>query len=175
MTGAPTDFGHMRQIYQTTPPTGSLIAPFTSLEGYYVDALCVHVPTRQYQRDFVSAFYTTRLFRLERFVLSTLARTPTSDADAMALAAGMTDRFAVWTVEARREDEILLADASGRTKSWLHAAPEGQGTRLWFGSVVVPVMRKGKPTLGPVFHTLEGVHKVYARLLLKAAASNLGG
>lgn len=166
----------MRHIYQTTPPTGSLIAPFLTLDGHYVDAFCVHVPARQYLRDFVSAFYTTRLFRMERTVLSVLARAPSSDADAMALAAGMADRFAVWTVEARREDEILLGDGSGRTKSWLHAAEEGQGTRLWFGSVVVPTVREGKPpTLGPVFHTLEGVHKMYARALLRAAAGNLGG
>lgn len=166
----------MRQILHTAPPDGSLIAPFAQRGGHYVDAFCVHVPTRQYLRDFVSAFYTTRLLRIERAVLGVLARSPSSDADAMALAAGMTERFAVWHVEARREDELLLADASGRTKSWLHAAPEGQGTRLWFGSVVVPVQRPGRaPSLGPVFGTLEGAHKFYARLLLKSAAANLGG
>lgn len=166
----------MRHIFQTAPPTGSLIAPFQTQDGFYVDAFCVHVPTRQYLRDFVSAFYTTRLFKVERTVLSLLARAPSSDADAMALAAGMTDRFAVWSVEARLDNEILLADRYGRTKSWLHAAEEGQGTRLWFGSVVVPVARAGQPpTLGPVFHTLERAHKFYARALLKAAASNLGG
>lgn len=167
--------GPMRQILHTAPPEGSLIAPFAAREGHYVDAFCVHVPTRQYLRDFVAAFYTTRLFRVERMVLGVLARSPSSDADAMALAAGVTDRFAVWSVEARRAEEVLLADASGRTKSWLHAAPEGQGTRLWFGSVVVPVPRGGSSVLGPVFHTLEGAHRVYARLLLQSAAANLGG
>ena len=165
----------MRQIYQTDPPPGSLLTPFTTLDGHYTDAFCVHVPTRQYLRDYVSAFYTTRLFKMERLVLTTLARAPSSDADAMALAAGVTDRFAVWEVEGRTDHEILLGDSSGRTKSWLHAAQEDEGTRLWFGSVVVPVERKGRLVLGPVFHTLLGAHKVYSRLLLKAAASNLGG
>ena len=165
----------MRQIYQTDPPKGSLLTPFATKEGHYTDAFCVHVPTRQYLRDYVSAFYTTRLFWMERFVLSTLARAPSSDADAMALAAGMTDRFAIWEVEARDEEQILLSDRSGRTKSWLYAAPEDGGTRLWFGSVVVPVERRGKLVLGPVFHTLLGAHKLYSRMLLKAAASNLGG
>ena len=128
----------MGRIAPDTPPEESLIAPFFEQAGCYADAFCAEVPTRQYLRDFVSAFYTTGLFRAERAVLGLLARAPSSDADAMALAAGMTDRFAVWRVEARTEDQILLADASGRTKSWLHARPGANGTQLWFGSVVLP-------------------------------------
>lgn len=165
----------MSHVIASPPPAQSLIAPFGHVEGHYMDAFYTDVPTRQFLRDYVSAFYTTRLFQAERFVLSTLARAPSSDADAMALAAGMTDRFAVWCVEGRSEDELLMADASGRTKSWLHTAPQAEGTRLWFGSVVVPVIRRGKPTLGPVFPTLEALHKIYARLLLKSAARSLGG
>ena len=157
------------------PPDTSLIAPFAEREAHYVDAFCVDVPTQQYLRDYVSAFYTTSLFSVERLVLTVFARAPSSDADAMALAAGTTDQFAVWTVEARTETEILLADKSGRTKSWLYAETGESGTRLWFGSVVVPVEHRGRLTLGPVFHALETVHKVYARALLKAAARNLGG
>ncbi len=162
----------MRSIRQMEPPDGSLIAPFVAREGLYTDAFSVQVPTTQYLRDFVSAFYTTRLFRAERMVLGLVAGAPSSDADAMALAAGMTDRFAVWTVEARRTDELLLAETSGRTKSWLHAATGPDGTRLWFGSVVLPARGGG---LGPVFHVLQGPHRVYARMLLRAAASRLGG
>jgi hypothetical protein len=162
----------MHPIRQLQPPASSLIAPFMAREGVYADAFCVEVPTEQYLRDFVSAFYTTGLFRAERAVLGLLARTPTSDADAMALAAGVTDRFAVWTVAARTEDQILLADASGRTKSWLHARPGAHGTQLWFGSVVLPGAQ-GRMELG--FRLLLGPHRLYARMLLRAAARNLGG
>lgn len=162
----------MQPIRQMEPPASSLLAPFAAREGVYTDAFCAQVPTEQYLRDFVSAFYSTRLFRAERALLGVLARAPSSDADAMALAAGMTDRFAVWTVEVRRPDELLLADASGRTRSWLHAALAPGGTQLWFGSVVLPGPRGG---LGPVFRGLQGAHRLYARMLLRAAARSLGG
>jgi hypothetical protein len=46
---------------------------------------------------------------------------------------------------------------------------------LRFGSVVVPVPgRGGKLTLGPVFHSLQGAHKIYSRALLAGAVRRLG-
>ena len=83
----------------------------------------------------------------------------------------------------------------GRTRSWLmvsrvpttHEVNETQratgaqdangssGTRLYFGSAVVPVMNKstGKSGMGIVFKALLGFHKLYSRLLLSAAAKCL--
>ena len=49
------------------------------------------------------------------------------------------------------------------------------GTRLYFGSVVVPVHdpKTGEMGLGPVHGPLIGFHKLYSRLLLGAAARRL--
>jgi hypothetical protein len=52
--------------------------------------------------------------------------------------------------------------------------PSGQGTRLYFGSAVVPLHdASGRPHLGWVFRMLLGVHKGYSRRLLQAAARRL--
>lgn len=156
------------EITETVPPPDSLIAPFLEREAHHVD--CFEVP---YEGPavtfaaFITAFYTQPLFRAERVVLRFLAGAPSTDADVTALAQGRATQFAVWTVHERREDEIFLMDKGGRTGSWLQT---GDGV-LRFGSVVVPVPgRGGRPTLGPVFHSLLGAHKVYSRALLAGAA-----
>ena len=52
---------------------------------------------------------------------------------------------------------------------------ETKGTRLYFGSAVVPVMNAatGKSEMGFVFKALLGFHKLYSRALLSAAAARL--
>ena len=154
-------------------PEDRLISPFKTAQAHYADAFCLEFAGEADLAAFITAFYTTWLFKLERIVLRVFARTASSDAQAQALGQGDTDTFAVWRVEGRAPTEILLGERSGRTKSWLAVEPEGDITRLWFGSIVVPVERKGKPTLGPVFDSLLGAHKVYSRLLLMAAAAKL--
>ena len=154
-------------------PNGRLISALALAEGHYADAFHVTLPRAVDLTTFVAAFYTTPLFKAERFVLRLFARAPTTDADAVYLAEGLSDQFAVWTVEGRNGTEILLGDKSGRTKSWLCVEPAGGETVLWFGSVVVPVMQRGKPTLGPVFDSLLGAHKLYSRMLLAAAAKRI--
>ncbi|WP_299148780.1 hypothetical protein [uncultured Tateyamaria sp.] len=155
------------QIDEIPTPEGSLIAEYARRAGHYTDCFETPVAVPVLLPDFITAFYTQPLFRAERVVLRLLARTPSTDAEVAALATGQGDTFAVWRLEARRDDQILLAERSGRTLSWLQAAPDA----LRFGSVVVPVPgRGGAPTLGPVFQSLAGAHKVYSRALLSGAA-----
>jgi len=54
-------------------------------------------------------------------------------------------------------------------------SPGVAGTRLYFGSAVVPrrSARSGREGLGPLFSSLLGFHKLYSRLLLRAARSRL--
>lgn len=154
-------------IHETPVPQGSVIAPYASVEGQYTDCFECANPKKAGLDGFVRAFYTQPLFRAERLVLQIAARAPSTDADVAALASGAADQFAVWRVVDRRRDELLMQDRSGRTLSWLQAGSEV----LRFGSVVVPVPgRGGKPTLGPVFQSLLGAHKVYSRALLAGAA-----
>jgi len=155
------------QVTETSVPTGTLIAAYAARDGHYTDCFEVAVDSPVPFTTFISAFYTQPLFRAERWVLKVLARAPSTDADVAALAQGRAQTFAVWSVEDRNPNEVLLAAKDGRTLSWL----QSDNHTLRFGSVVVPVPgRGGAPTLGPVFQSLVGAHKVYSRALLAGAA-----
>lgn len=129
--------------------------------------------------QFVTAFYTTSVFRLERMILKWAVSKPSTDAQAEQLASGAIDAFAAWHVEKRSDNQLLVSDFYGRTRSWLMIAPlktnSGPVTRLYFGSAVVPVAdaKTGRPTLGRGFRALLGFHKIYSKVLLYAAKSRL--
>ena len=155
------------KIDETAPPPDTLIAEFAAREGHYTDCFEAACAAPVTLPAFITAFYTQPLFRAERLLLRVAARAPSTDADVAALAAGAGSEFAVWRVGGRTETELFLADKGGRTGSWLQVAPDV----LRFGSVVIPVPgRNGVLTLGPVFHSLLGAHKLYSRALLAGAA-----
>lgn len=151
--------------------------------GAHVDCYATETPRTVSQAGYVEAFYTTPLFRSERLVLRWLASLPSTDVQARQLAAGASDTFAAWRVEARTSRQLLLRDVTGRTRSWLMTMPldggdDGEGcagTRLYFGSAIVPVTdpRSSQPTLGFPYRWLLGAHAVYSRRLLRAARSRL--
>ena len=147
--------------------------------GAFADCYVTEVAHPVSHAEFVEAFYNTALFKIERFVLRTFVSRGATDAQAQQLARGTTDSFAAWSVEERAPDQLLLSDYTQRTRSWLMVArpenPASGGTRLYFGSAVVPARsaKTGKASLGPVFNALLGFHKLYSRTLLSAAASRL--
>lgn len=53
--------------------------------------------------------------------------------------------------------------------------PTENGTRLYFGSAVVPhrIAKDGKPSLGFFFTALLGFHKIYSILLLSSTRAKL--
>ena len=147
--------------------------------GRFTDCYTIQVPIAVTQAQFVEAFYTTPLFKAERFVLMLLASRPSTDQDARDLAQGTTDTFAVWRVAQRSTEQLLLTDQTGRTSSWLMARPDsatsGKTTSLFFGSAVTgrTNAKTGKQEFGRVFHALLGLHDLYSRRLLQAAAFRL--
>jgi hypothetical protein len=148
--------------------------------GAYADCYVITVDGVVSQATFVEAFYTTALFKVERAILKWLAARPSSDIDAKRLAEGTTGSFAAWRVERRTADQLLLADFTGRTKSWLMTSPEDGSdvearTRLYFGSAVVShgYTGSGTPRLGFGFRALLGFHRLYSRLLLGAARARI--
>jgi len=162
-------------VAQHPLPAHALLGRYGGERGY-VDCYVVTAARRVTQAEYVEAFYTTRLFKLERRILAALAGRPSTDEQAGELARAERDRFSAWTVEDRTADQILLADAVGGTRSWLMTEPqEGGGTRLYFGSAVVPRRPGGsaKPRMGFLFHALLGFHKLYSRALLSAAHRRL--
>jgi hypothetical protein len=141
--------------------------------GAYVDCYATEVPVAWTHAEFVARFYTSWLFKLEAWLLARLVDKPSSDAEARELAQGRRESFAAWTVEARADNQLLMCDFMKRTRSWFMTEPvENGGTRLYFGSVVVPVVdrKTGRLTLGWSYSALLGFHKLYSRALLRAAS-----
>jgi len=168
----------MPAIHRCELPQEALLCKYQR-GGAYADCYVTEVAQQVSHAAFVEAFYTTWLFKVERLLLAWLVAKPATDTQARQLAAGAIDTFAAWNVEARAADQLLLCDFQGRTRSWLMVTPipghAAAGTRLYFGSAVVPALQGGtaKPRLGPVFHLLLGFHKLYSRALLSAAKSRL--
>ena len=141
----------------------------------YTDCYSTTVARAVSHAEYVEAFYTTTVFKLERLILRLFAARPSTDAQAAALARGEADAFAAWSVEARAPDQLLLCDFTRRTRSWLMVLPLQAGTRLYFGSAVVPVheRRTGAHRPGFGFTAMLGFHKLYSRALLSAARARL--
>lgn len=154
-------------VRQTDLPPDALLMRYAE-SGAYTDCFVVKTTRPVSLEEFIEAFYTTPVFRLERIILW-LVRLPSTDGQARALARGERDLFAAWVVELREAKQILL-DA-GRTRSWLSVGEEGGDGVLYFGSAVVPNAGRGLPKR---FRGLLGLHRVYSRILLAAAARRLG-
>jgi hypothetical protein len=136
-------------------------------QGAYTDCFAIDVPGQVPHAAFVEAFYTTSVFKLERLLLGLFVSRPSNDAEARELAGGNREKFAAWSVEARAPGQLLMCDFAGSTRSWLMAEAAGQGTRLYFGSAVV------RSRQGGAFRALLGFHKLYSRILPRAAVSRL--
>lgn len=160
-------------------PENALLRKYAPPAGY-ADCYVTEAPGVVTHSAFVRAFYTTPLFRIERTLLKWMASKPSTDEDAAALASGAIDEFAAWRVEGRTDNQILLADFTGRTRSWLMVgsghAPKGPTTALYFGSAIVPRRdpRTGERSMGRAFNVLLGFHRLYSRLLLRAAKRRIG-
>lgn len=165
----------MSSIRPCPLPAGALLGSYAE-GGAYTDCYTVELSRTVTQREFVEAFYTTSIFKVERWLISTFLSRPSSDAQARQLAAGESTEFAAWSVEQRTPGQLLLA--TGRTRSWLMVAMAERGSsasRLYFGSAVVPSRRSGSraPGMGWQFRALLGFHKLYSRVLLAAACRKL--
>lgn len=145
-----------------TLPENALLQRYAQNDKNYTDCFVKEVSGNVSLTDFITAFYTTPLFRAERFVLKFAVRRPSTDAQAQAIAAGQAEEFAVWSVEDRSEDQALFCDMASSTRSWFMVEPIDGGTRLYFGSAVTP-------GTGFFVRALTPLHKIYSRGLLGAA------
>lgn len=168
----------MKLIELRELPQRALLSQYKQ-QGAYTDCYSVEVPRAISHSEYVEAFYTTPLFNVERFILAVLVSRPSTDLQATQLASGVVETFAVWSVEERAENQLLLCDFLGRTRSWLMIeAVENSnqtGTRLYFGSAVVPKLnaKTGQANYGFGFHAMLGFHRLYSRALLRSAVSRL--
>ncbi len=166
----------MTSIQACKLPDDALLRRYLS-GGAYADCYVTEFERPVSQAEYVEAFYTTGVFKLERLLLSWLVARPSTDAQAGELASGNLNSFAAWSVEAREPNQLLLSDFRGRTRSWLMSvsASNNQTTCLFFGSAVVPIVNRlsGEARMGVAFKALLGFHKLYSRVLLRAAVTRL--
>ena len=182
----------MKHIQACPNPQSSLIERYDT-PGGYTDCFITTLDIEITHQQFVEAFYTSWLFKLERWFLTFTVIKPSSDKQAKELAAGNRSKFSAWSVEERIKDQILMCDFQSKTRSFLMVesvlADESNKqtannsetnsrhpkTHLYFGTAIVPtaISKEGKPKLSLFFKGLLLIHKVYARALLKAARNRL--
>ncbi len=128
--------------------------------------------------EFVYAFYTSPIFRIERAILR-LVKLPSTDAQARAVAEGTGQTFAAWRVGHRTGTQLLMCDVMGRTRSWFAVTPfeagASSGTLLQFGSGIATTVdaATGERRRSLGFRLLGGFHILYSRVLLGAAKARL--
>ncbi|RBW43189.1 hypothetical protein DS885_13680 [Psychromonas sp. B3M02] len=152
-------------------------APNTSLLSAYnkrafTDCYCTSISKSVTLSQFIEAFYTTRLFKFERWLLAKALCIPSSDEEVSLLAQSNSTELSAWQVKSRSSNEILLA--AWQTRSWLCVKPQDgttPSTTLYFGSAVISTRADGK--FGLVFHMFGGFHRLYSKLLLSAAAKKV--
>ncbi len=152
-------------------PDSSFLGAYSRL-GAYTDCYAVSVPGHYPLAPLIEAVYTSPLFKLERWILAHLLKLPSTDQQARQVALAQAHAFAAWRVEQRSASEVLLN--AGQTRLWLcvsHEHPGQASTTLLFGSAVVPMRPGGK--FGWIFHALLGVHRLYSKRLLAAAARRI--
>ena len=168
----------MASIKSCSIPEAALLNSYRK-EGTYTDCYVTDILGSVSHKQYVTAFYTTFVFKIERVILKMALSRPSTDNQAKQLANGSIDSFAAWHVEARSENQLLLSDFRHRTRSWLMVVPitgsKGTRTRLYFGSAVVPVedSKTSRLALGFGFRALLGFHRLYSKILLRTARSRL--
>jgi hypothetical protein len=168
----------MNSIQLCELPQQALLGKYKQ-QGAYTDCYSIVVPRAVAHSEYIEAFYTTPLFKVERFILAAFVSRPSTDLGVKQLASGEVETFAAWSVEGKTENQLLLCDFLGRTRSWLmiEASEKGSAsTRLYFGSAVVPELnaQTGRANFGFGFHALLGFHRLYSRALLRSAVCRLG-
>jgi hypothetical protein len=152
-------------------PESSLLGGYAR-QGAYTDCYAASVQGSYALGPLIEAVYTSPLFKLERWILAAVLELPSTDQQARQLALAQANSFAAWVVEQRSTSEVLLN--AGQTRLWLCVVPEHSqqpSTTLLFGSAVVPMRPGGK--FGLAFHALLGFHRLYSKLLLRAASKRI--
>ena len=78
----------MFSIEKCAVPANAMLAKY-SMDGTYTDCYTTEIPGQISFREFVFAFYTTLLFKLERLILKWIVSKPSTDAQARQLADGV--------------------------------------------------------------------------------------
>jgi hypothetical protein len=167
----------MFSIARETVPKDGLLSTYRGSVnperwGTYGDCFSVTVDRVVTLAEFVFAFYTSPVFRIERLILRAVLGAASTDTEARALSDGSAASFAVWYVGERNDEQLLMCDRYERTRSWFRiVAMSGNRTLLQFGSAVAAARNGpvGAMALGAVPRLLLRFHVLYSQVLLQAA------
>lgn len=166
----------MSSVTKTDLPEIALLNKYRE-NGCYTDCYVSNLSGEVLFPDYIFAFYTTFLFKTERAVLKWLLSRPSTDNEARQLADGTADNWAAWTVEARTDNQLLMKDLQGRTRSWFMSETfkrgSGRETRLYFGSAIVPEEHKLSEPVTLGIRALTRFHHLYSVALLSTTTSTL--
>ena len=95
-------------------PEDALLRRYKPEDGHYTDCFRAEMPREVSLAAYVEAFYTARLFRIERAILRLTGQGRSTDAEAAAVAIGTRASFAAWTVEDRTTEQLLCAMPMGQ-------------------------------------------------------------
>ena len=166
------------KIEETPLPDTALLQKYVK-SGDFTDCYSIDIDKHISQADFIEAFYNSRVFKLERLVLTCVVFKPSSDKQAAQLAIGTREKYAAWDLEARNENQLLMCDFQKATRSWLMTdqlgTKEQPRTRLYFGSALIAPTshRNGEKALPIHIKMLMPAHAIYSRCLLKSAAKRI--
>ena len=150
-------------------PENAFLKSYASRPGHYTDCFETDVAFDVSLKDFIEAFFTSPILRLERRLLG-LAGMPSKHQDALSLADGTGHKIAGWEIEQRDENQLLLTIFQNGIRTWLMVSPIESGTKLLFGSAVIPKYTDSEtPKVGGVMRALTGFHLLYSRIVLSAA------
>ena len=168
----------MFSIKKCAIPETGLLQKYTNTTGCYTDCFTTDVPAFVSFDDFATSFFSSPIFKLERFLIKLTLGKPTTEQDVKDFVSGKSNDFAVWQVEERSENQLLLAVGKGQIRTWLmveHVKADTDGTikqtNLYFGSAVLPKDQNG--SMGMMFHALLGFHVLYSKILLWQAQRGL--
>ena len=158
-------------------PTQSLLHKYRADEAV-IDCYQVTISDNYSYQQFISAFYSSWLFSIERFILRVVVNKPSSAGQLQHLVCGTGDKFAVWHVEQRAQNQLLLCDDFGRTRSWLmvEAGVDNNSqaiTTLYFGSAVIIKKNTTNNKYPLSFRLLGRFHHWYSMALLRAGKNRL--
>lgn len=146
-----------------------------SSEYHYTDSFMYESTENISFESFIHSFYVSKVFKLERFLLRLFLRKSITDGMAEELAKGERDNYAAWNEEYRNDNQLLMADITGSTKSWFMVEKHSNGCKLYFGTVVMSKKDKaGQPKSPmPLFSWTVPAHKFYSKALLWSAKKQL--
>ena len=166
-----------KSIKETDFPSGALLLDHDeNMQPAMADCFSLTLNKNVTIASFLAAFYTSKIFKIERKILAFALQKPSTDEQAIALSKSQRDTFAIWTQAYRDNEQIVLSDFKGSTKSWLMVKQiTSSETQIFFGTAVMPTVKKdgslGEPS--KLFVILGSFHRLYSKLLLWSAAKVL--